>query len=295
MDKNTWTDWEAIVKVPFGSASSISGALMTNPSAFLKHTAFNSVELFHTIFGVFFMHFNICLPVRTGAKFVAEAYMLCALLIGAGVYYRRLLIQRFRERFQESKLIILFSSIVCLPCLISLIIIYPRYHYALIVGVVIAFVAAVVFAPRGDHIQKNTALFYALLFVMLTPYSCPNPYFSYSSNSGQLPNVDTIRFIEAMHISKPVHMLEAEGGIAYYLSRNYTWVADWTKTTDFYQFLNDNGINMIVLSDALYSDSRFSGDSQWHAYLLNPRKFGFINLDIGGTKRQLLVHEALIK
>ncbi|MBF0554718.1 MAG: hypothetical protein HQK96_09230 [Nitrospirae bacterium] len=294
-DKNPWTDWETIVREPFGHAHSVAGAVLINPSAFIKHAAYNVVGLVNTVFGVFLMHFNIILPSRTGAKFVIEGYVLAALLIVAGFYFRKRLVSNFRENYNSSRIIILFSSFVVLPSLISLVIIYPRYHYALIVGVFIAFVAAVVLSSNApQQIQKNAAISYALLFVLLTPYSTPNPFFNYSSNNGQLQTVETIRFIRALNISKPVNMLEAEGGVAYYLNSNYVWIADWSKNTGFYQFLKSNGINMIVLSEALYSDTRFSGDKQWQDFLSNPQTFGFVKVDVRGTTRQLLVHEALI-
>ncbi|MBF0487614.1 MAG: hypothetical protein HQK98_05575 [Nitrospirae bacterium] len=294
-DKNPWLDWETIVREPFGHAHSVTGAFVINPSAFIKHAAYNIVGLVHTVFGVFLMHFNVILPSRTGAKFVMEGYVLAALLIVAGFYFRKRLVRNFRENFNESKMILLFSSFIVAPSLISLVIIYPRYHYALIVGVFAAFVAAVVLSSKApQQIQKNAAISYALLFVLLTPYSSPNPYFNYTSNRGQLQNVETIRFIRALNISKPVNMLEAEGGIAYYLGHNYGWIADWSKNTGFYQFLKSNGINMIVLSEALHSDSRFASDKQWHDFLSNPRGFGFIQLDVRGTTRQLLVREYLI-
>ncbi|WP_420265573.1 hypothetical protein [Candidatus Magnetominusculus dajiuhuensis] len=295
-DKNPWLDWETIVREPFGDAHSVAGAFIINPSAFIKHAGYNIVGLVHTVFGVFLMHFNVILPSRTGAKFVMEGYVLAALLIVAGFYFRKRLVRNFRENFNESKMIILCSSFIVAPSLISLVIIYPRYHYALIVGVFAAFVAAVVFSLKAPQpIQKNAAISYALLFVLLTPYSSPNPYFNYTSNNGQLQNVETIKFIRALNISKPVNMLEAEGGIAYYLGRNYGWIADWSKNTGFYQFLKSNGINMIVLSEALHSDSRFAGDKQWQDFLSNPRGFGFIQLYVSGTTRQLLVQEYLIK
>ncbi|MEO5361167.1 MAG: hypothetical protein H7843_12090 [Nitrospirota bacterium] len=298
IDKNTWTDWESIVKTPFGSANSVAGAFVNNPAAVIKHVAYNVIGLLNTLFGVFLMHFNIILPTRTGSKFVMEGYMLAALLIGAGIYYRKPLAQNFRENFSESKIIILFSSFICLPSLISLIIIYPRYHYALIVGVFMAFTAAVVFGPKAapqDKADKKALISYALLFVFLTPYSCPNPHFSYSSGNGQLQNVETIRLITALNISRPVNMLEAEGGVSFYLGHNYAWIADWSKDTGFYQFLKDNAINMIVLSDALYRDTRFASDTQWLEFLLNAQNYGFIKVNIPGTTRQLLVHETLVR
>ncbi|MBF0320570.1 MAG: hypothetical protein HQL01_12285 [Nitrospirae bacterium] len=295
-DVNVWTNWEAIVAKPFGNAHSIAGALMNNPSAFIKHVAYNIIELKSTFFGVFFMHFNILLPTRTGAKFIMEGYLLAALLAWFSVYYRKRLLKNFRDNFsKDSKTMMLFSSFLCLPPLVSLVVIYPRYHYALIVGVFAAFVAAVALSARDSvALQKNTVISYAVLFILLTPYSGPNPYFSYSSK-GPLQNVETIKFIGTLNISGTVNMLEAEGGFAYYLGRNYNWITEWGKSVGFYQFLKDNGINMIVLSDTLNNDSRFAGDSQWLEFLSNVQNFGFVKVGINGTQRQLLVHETLMR
>ena len=90
-------------------------------------------------------------------------------------------------------------------------------------------------------------------------------------------------------------MLEAEGGLDIYLGENYRRVAGSQKDQPLPTFMEEQSINMIILSSKLAQDSRFTDDSNWQSFRDNPDTMGFRKLPIpGANERVLLIKDELI-
>jgi hypothetical protein len=143
--------------------------------------------------------------------------------------------------------------------------------------------------------SKKELSYQALLLIGLVSLTV-TPYVAGSNRSKKpQPILNTIEYVESLQIDDPVFMLEVEGGYDYYLDANYSRVFHESRSTGFYQYLQDNSINMIVITEALKDDTRFRGDPEWQEFLDNYKSFGFELRDIPKTAREILIHKELLE
>jgi hypothetical protein len=183
-----------------------------------------------------------------------------------------------------------------LSALVSVILIYPRVHYLLIPGVLIAIIAVILLTE--SVLEKppviTQLLSYTLALLVFTPlgFTSSPPMKDWGTQTHA--NLEVIRFMSSLNIQKPIKMLEIQGGYCYYLSNNCQWVTVFEKDVNFKQFLANKQINMIVVTAALNSDTKFRDDQEWRSFLKDFQNFGFTALVIPKTKDKLLIHTSLL-
>jgi hypothetical protein len=201
-------------------------------------------------------------------------------------------ITNIRKNFLEHRNLLILIGLFLLPGLVSVVVIYPRAHHILLLGVLTIVLMAILLdshpleqkASESQAIQVShkQLLLLGSLMIALTPY------FSGQVNTKQ-PNLNTIRFIQSLRIEEPVNLLEAEGGFHYYLDDNFHRVAEYEKNTNFDRFLQKKNINMIVVTEVLLEDTRFRDDTNWRDFLADYPTFGYVQMDIPHTDRKLFI------
>jgi len=280
-DLSPWTNWREIVAQNFGTADTVLSAFTNNPSIFLKHISYNILELIRNAS-------TLILPTFF-PKGKTSLYIAALSIIGLCIAKR----STIRNNFREYKNIILFMGLFILPGLVSTIIIQPRDHYLLLPCVLTAVFLAII-VDSNEHEQKQ-ANYTKLLFLGLLAISF-TPYFAERIRSDRPgPNLASIRFIQSLSIEETVYLLEAEGGYHYYLDDNFHRIAQYAKNSDFYHFMEERKINMIMVTDVLVEDSRFRDDAEWIDFLDNYSTFEFTELDVPYAGSLLLIHNDLLK
>uniref|UniRef100_UPI0026278C12 hypothetical protein n=1 Tax=uncultured Chloroflexus sp. TaxID=214040 RepID=UPI0026278C12 len=279
-----WTNWQDIVSRSFGNVNSVQEAFLANPTIFLVHVFYNLLRLAKIVP-------NLLMP-----QFSQNALEYTT-LIGFVSYI--LILSRKRNRqtslyqnLHQYKTILLTTAIFMIPGIISIAIIYPRDHYLLIlVTLTIIGVITILFADSSNQRERdNYKTLSAILAISATLLFLFRPYQEPTIRS----NIETIRLIQSLNISRPVNMLEAHGGYDVYLGRNFNRVAEYSKGTNFHEFRLRNNINMILVSNPLISDTRFVSDREWLDFLENHEEFGYVRREVPGTAWYLLIHTSLI-
>lgn len=285
-----WTNAPEIMAIAFGDAQSIGAALGANPGLFARHMLSNAARFPQTLFDLFFLHGNLLMPADWQA---AEGWLLLLLSLGcalaAGLLGRRRLGGRVRA------LAPLWLTLGCyLPGLLfSALVIYPRSHYLLILGVLLLIGAL---APFGGPARPLTpgrllaGLSLAAAMAIFTP-----PAEAVLTVPEAKVTINTIRAIESLGVAGPVQLLEAEGGYHIYLGGQFSRVAEYEKDRAFSQFAAERRINMIVVSDALRNDSRLRDDPEWQRLLADPAAQGFTPIAVPDSPRLLLVVRGLLQ
>jgi hypothetical protein len=283
---NPWTNWVEIISRNFGTVNSIPEAFAKNPSMFLKHIAYNFLDLAKSAPKLFIPRLSI--NVYEGALIALLSICLVAYLYNN---HRKNLLTDIRNNFQENKILLLFIGLFLLPGFISIVIIYPRPHYLLIMGI-LAILGAIILFRNPNFKQEQIS--YKVLFLLCTLLIILTLQFSPYQKIVNKPNLNTIQFIQSLNINQPVNMLEAQGGFYIYLNGEFDRVAEYDKNTNFDQFRTDRNISMIVLSDILLNDTRFINDTEWQGFLADYDKFGYIQLEIPNTNRKLILQADLL-
>jgi hypothetical protein len=182
-------------------------------------------------------------------------------------------------------------GIFLLPALISIIIIYPRAHYLLILGVLLATVITVSFTNfpwKEEQTNLKSLLVLSILMVLLTPR------FDENLRGVQKPNLSTIQSIQSLKIYQTVNLLGSDGGYDIYLGDNFHRIEVNEKNTNFNNFRIDHNINLIILSDTLLNSTRFKSDPEWHVFLADSQHFGYVQIQIPNTDRKIIVQTSLL-
>lgn len=287
---NPWTDWEEIVSQNFGYVPSVRAALSNNPAVFLKHVAYNCWGLARRLPVLFFSHFNILFPV---GRFFGrmEALLLIGLCGGYIIWTRKSWRADFARNISHYRAFLPIVGLFLIPGFLSSVVIYPRDHYLLLPGVLIAVTIASFVAkqtPGKEQPNYKRLLLYGVLVIALTPCFADQP-------SAKQENLETILFLKTLGIEERVNVLEAEGGYGIYMGDNYHRVAEYDKKTGFNHFLVDNDIGMIVVTDHLKNDSRFRNDKEWEFFLSHYASMGYREIDIPHTERKLIVRLSLLR
>jgi hypothetical protein len=197
-----------------------------------------------------------------------------------------------RARLRERGPQLVMLGLLCAPAVVSAISIYPRVHYLLLQGVLIALALSVLTTPAAaptlDRRRMLGLSVAGLAVIVLTPVVGATWYAAGQEVQGS-PNRDTVLFIRGLGITAPTNLLEAEGGFHVYLGDQFRRVPPFLKESDADTFLRERKVAMIVVSEKLLRDRRYANDPTWQAILADPAAAGFTRLAIPGTDRVLLL------
>jgi hypothetical protein len=180
------------------------------------------------------------------------------------------------------------------PIVLSIVLIAPRRHYLLIMGVISA-LGLIVLVFRGTSRSHNHLSYSFFCLVCLLPLLVIRPLTDTEPPSPRA-NVQTIDLLRSLNIAEPVDILDAEGGIGIYIGDQYTYVPAAEKEVAFSLFLQDRSIDMVILSNRLLNDSRYNDDPEWLEFTSSPSSSGFILVDIPDVAdRSVLVKGSLLQ
>lgn len=296
-------DWSEIMKSSFGSVTTISGALISNPSIFLKHLLYNVARYSGKFLWLAGYHYNIIFPVNSVFNVIEAVLLLVATLMWGAFRWKQRL-DRALNNYSLREILFQYGCFL-FPSVLVAILIYPRNHYIVfpigLLPVLLLLIMCDSQVPRKKVTIKQLAAM-AIIVLGFTPSlgSQTQGLTGYSAwltfnQTSKLENLKTIKFIRSFAIKEEVNLLEAEGGFPLYLGENFHRVPEDSKQTDFARFLTEKKINIIVVSEALTIDRRFVQDEQWESFLSNYRASGFQMFKIPSTDRVLFVKENLLQ
>ena len=296
-----WYDYPEVASRVFGAANNIAGAAVSNSREFLRHISTNAAGYFaHSLHMLFADSLQALL--RLPRWLLRGIELLLFGIAAAYLFKNRLKILKGPNRTRTKQLLI-FGAILVAPALLSGILIYPNKRYFLVQGamIIILFSYAVSSVMANKVRVKRAKLLLALLLGALILFLTPSMDRVGSAmlggmrvRRGKLPNVKTIRFIRELNIGEEVNILGAGGGHDIYIGNNYQRVTGYEKETSFNKLMGDYEIGMIVLSKKLRGLARFTRDSVFEDFVNDPRPWGFVKMEIPGTKRLLFIRGVFI-
>jgi len=138
---------------------------------------------------------------------------------------------------------------------------------------------------KSQHATVFGSLAVGAFFLFVTPVVF--------QRSEELPVRSTLTFLKSLGPNQDVQILEAEGGLHFYLAPGWHRVAEYSKKGSFDAFRERTHINAILLTERLATDSRFRSDHEWLQFLSDPDAYGFARMAIPGTEFHLLHKKGL--
>ncbi len=275
--------------------NSITGAILKNPSAISRHVIENISNLPGEIKYMFLNSYPIGYPGKLSliaAIMVLIISFIPSLRIRDKLNYK-IILNRISENFRYLRFFFLIVLIAITPLIMSSIFIFPRRHYLLFPGVILLLMLiTIVF--RNALVSKKKNKYITLIYVCILPLILVRPLNSLL-NEPKPENLSAIKYLRSLKITEPVNILETWGIYSIYESKNYNRIPDYNKDKLFNEYMKEWSINMIVVSDRLLIDTRFSTDPEWLYFINNPEEFGFVTIIIPDTKGiKLLVKKDIL-
>lgn len=291
LHQDAWTtDYWSVFHSEFGQAQSIPAAFVANPTAFLHHALTNLSHVPIVLAGLFFGHFNLLLPRFEGFT-VAEAgifallalgYIACRLRGAADAAWRAgdgLIASLARLAKSSPDLVCLCFFL--LPFAAMMVVLYPRYHYALAFGAIVLALAIVAAAPylRRWEIGGRGFLALPVLLAIVPSVGSAGARLDRSLGDVKLaprPALATVDYLRGLGIAAPAVICQsASPGVGAYLGGNFREVAEEAKTSNLGDFVASRDISIIVADDRMRRDPRFQRDPEWADFERAPQILGF--------------------
>lgn len=288
-----WTEFDIALADSFGpGVDSLGGAIRANPGAVARHVASNALTYPQALASTFL---TPLLP--TTAPWARPLGMwllgLAALATTGWAIARRR--HELGARLRERGLQLAMLGLLCAPALASALVVYPRVHYLLLQGVLIALALGVLAAPAVEPAPAPpgrrrwaTVGAVGVILALLTP-PVGGTWYAAGLEAQGSPNRDTVLFIRGLGLTAPTNLLEAEGGFHVYLGDQFRRVPHFLKEEGATAFLRERDVTMVVVSDKLLRDRRYAGDPEWLAIVADPGAVGFSSLPVPGTDRVVLL------
>jgi hypothetical protein len=311
---NPWNDYQQIASFTFGNADTILEALLANPGAFWANSLENLKGYGENTIAILENSLRDFSPSLRDLSPLIDTLLRNSLMILLIVAIGQIIVQFALQRRQLASF---FNSqpwrrLVILLCLVELsvlpacVLIFPRYHYLVIHGVLLAAVLIVllsqVLPPTHWNLGFRQAAIAGTLMLLLTPTLakgwcvgsiCAFPRQDFPPR----PNLETIQFVRSLHLKPPrdhpINTLAFDIEYRTYLGKNYRRIDPGDKQVGFSQFLAQQNIDLIIVSPELNQDIRLVNDPQWKAFLQNYTTANYQQFNIPNTKRRLLVHKRL--
>lgn len=262
-----WTNWEGISERDLGTTSSIPQALSNAPDRVLWHIGQNLGSSVPALVRMY---------MPAGARPDRIAWLLMAGLFG-------LLMWRAwsgrKDASGTGPWITLPTVAICLPALLSVVLINPRQHYLIFPAVLLlTLLVSKAFPARPERpMTRWTWLATAIGSVWVLTYS-GNPVAPIAK-----PVLSTISALRGIRLNSPMVILDADGGYDAYLPTSTRRLTAQDKSTGFNAFLEASGVNVIVGSPRLEQDQRFANDPEWQAFTNGDSNDAFESFSVPGT------------
>jgi len=184
------------------------------------------------------------------------------------------------------------ACLVVTPPLLGMILIYPHAHYLVLFMIPLVCLLVPAIAPITPRTGRATL--YVVMAMGLVLVGQSSAAGLKAGEGGVLRTRTTLDALASLKLSGELRMLEADGGYWVYLPGRVTWTPAYGKSAAFDTFRAEHRINIIVVDDALLSDSRFRTDPEWRKFLNDYAAAGFCRKELPVPGTYLLVDKALI-
>ncbi|MBY0426715.1 MAG: hypothetical protein K2Q22_13835 [Cytophagales bacterium] len=262
-------NWQIILKQNFGNAESYPQLIAQNPELFTKHIVANATDFVKDLRFVFY-HYPFFMD---SSKMAINGMITLVLFVGLVGYRIKSIGLAIKDLWLETVGI----AVICIPSLISCIIIYPRMHYLLMVAVWgVAWL--LVLACRDMKIQGCVpTVILPLTFLFWTPNAA-------NAIQPTLKNRQAVDFIQSYQPQK-IQLLESGAGLGFYFqSIGRFTMGEISQTQTPSEYIHAHSINTVFVDYYFPFQVGFSKQPLWKDWLNNGYKNdGFFKYSVAGN------------
>jgi hypothetical protein len=303
-------DFETIFAHVFGQPHSIPGAFLANPGAFLHSMATNLIHVPKALAGMWLAHFNVLLP-RYLICTMIEAAVVGLVAIGGLVWAWR----NWHPQWPQGgivggtlagarRVLVETPETVCLllfliPYAAMMVIIYPRFHYALAVGLMAALLGLTIFAAKREKPRLSIANLVMLPILLAMVPSLGSVGARLDDRLGAvsaqpLTTLAEARFLQQLRPQGIVHVFEStDPGVSPYAGPLFRSNSEMDKPQGLAAYFATHDFSVVIEDKRLRDFARYSDDPEWAAFRKAPEAFGFGAHKLPGTDAVVYVKSSL--
>jgi hypothetical protein len=256
---NAFLNWESILARELPGVTSEVQAVLKHPGLMLDFFVFNFLSAFYLFGGALYT------LVKNNYIFIS----IVSVLIGCICYQKLFLRQatvaitaRSQAPWWQDTILWLFLAA---PCLVSIILIYAREHYLVILTALIALGGGLIVRRQGRVGSPFFAVVIAAAFMFLV------------SPAAQVsrPNMNVVSVLQVQ--GNLGRLLELDGGWCFYVPEKCVsrFMVDIPKGMNFVSYLHEDNIDSIIVSKTLTTYAEVNGQVEFLALLDAPLQHGW--------------------
>jgi hypothetical protein len=293
-----WTRWHdegryflSIWEEEFGGAQTTFQALRNNPGVFAHHLTDNLIGTLRFMVGSVFDHHPVLAPATSAGAVRVESLVMSLVVLGSLAFVSSRSALRRQLLDSHGDILLVYVIIAAFP-LASATVIFPVPYYLIIPGVLLMLagtLAATIIVPeyRGVTWRGRAAAALVCLAAIPKPFVLPSAYEVVGSPfKGRIslarPIVDTIDFIRALELPRPVPVLTITDGIAEMLGPGFQEIKVWQKGAQPLEaYIREHQVAVIVNLEP-GQESFTVDDPYWKLIQNDPQAAGFTRVPVPG-------------
>lgn len=269
LDIDPWNNSQMFVDADFGKAKTPLQALASNPRAFLWSMTISAKKIPQTalLVGPYYPQMSNSVRITLSA--------LVSILLIVGVFFG---VKRAQQEENGQRLIILLLALF-VPYLISAVLIYPRYHYAMAPIAIMSVLA-------GYGLSKRVTIKVKALLLMLLPIFFMTK--SLGAKDPDLPVLATTKILKNLSVPSHGSILEADYGRGMYANLTYSRISQ-TDCNPFTKCLKSMRPTIIVCDDKLRA--YYTSDKDFLSLINDPAIQGYNSVPVPNTRVSIYISQ----
>ena len=221
---NPWMNHEQVAGNTFIIIQSVWDAITTHPILFFQRVVFNAFQALLKIPSLFFIHYNILLPVQSNFFWMIESAFIPLCIVALIASKWNFCKYRLKQGVTKNNLMLFIGIAYLLPVVLSSLITAPGLHSLLIPTMLLIIYLSEVFFTK-HHFHRHWLYLAGFIILVSTPV-----LMDYHSSASV--NNKSINFIHSLKTKKQAYLLSSESDDVH-IAQNFKRVSTTSKNDNF--------------------------------------------------------------
>ncbi|MEZ4878804.1 MAG: hypothetical protein R2801_01395 [Chitinophagales bacterium] len=295
VNADAWLIWEDLAKQYFGTCDSLLCLVKTNPKMFFSHL-FLCIKIL--IVSLFVSFPNYCIPLVL-IKYKKIKIILTILFYISFAY---LLLNKnkrnyFLKLLQQNLFILILLICFVVPTFISCILYFPRMHYiymqSILYIVVLAFLFETLMPIKCTKYVVAIVLVFSSSIILINGINYKFLNLNQNKEVANKTNQQLINYLQSLPNKKHTVFTNMPfvTGMLDHRFKEVNTIFDKKKTIPFKYYLENDSIDIIIVSETLLRDPHLSSDTSWNNFYNNYEQFSFKQDSLASNYYTILIKE----
>ena len=277
--------YEKLLHDLFGQNNSVLKIALNQPGIFFEHMQYNLKRIPEQISDLF----PYFIPDNKNT-FIEKLFYFLALICFTIILFMYFKNKKRRYFNYDHAIWLLF----CLPSLISIVFIYPRSHYMIMIESMMLIFLSFTTSEFLKEKKINTSYVFetALVLGISSSIFFPNRFMSSSIHETSCTNLGILNSINIVSDKQKINLLSVAAGISPFLNKNINNIGAKYFDQPYCEFIEKYNINMVLVNESILNHRKIIDNKVIDKFRNDTN---FVVLDINKCREQLIVRKNILK